>query len=180
MSATLSGSTISLLGLKDIPFLVTQATVVNTTTVTLNQAYVAPISRDVELVPMITAPATTYNAGWTMNITLNGENFSYLTHSGDTLDTVVNALYNQISLTGSSAGTGITLLPSLSGGILVSTGTSSTGATIGLPMIHLVSEVAGVGFTESFGVQDITAPILSSSHAQLPQRLRSGQTLTST
>lgn len=181
VTATLSGSnTLSLLGTLDIPFTITTANVTNSTTVTLNQAYVAPISRSVEIVPEVTAPATTLNSGWTMNVTFNGANFSYLTNSGDTLDTVVNALYAQIALTGSSAGTGITLLPSASGGVLVSTGISSTGSTIGLPMIAAVSEVPGVGFTESFSVVDITSPILSSSLVQTPQTLRSGQTLSIT
>lgn len=178
VTATLSGSnTVSLLGTLDIPFAVTTANVVNSTTVTLNQAYVAPVSRSVELVPTVAAPATTLNAGWTMSVAFNGANFSYLTNSGDTLDTVVNALYAQIALTGSSAGTGITLLPFASGGVLVSTGISNTGATIGFPMIAAVSEVPGIGFTESFSVMDITSPILSSSLIQTPQTLRSGQTL---
>lgn len=181
VTATLSGSsTLSLLGTLDIPFTITTANVVNSTTVTLNQAYVAPVSRSVEIVPMVTAPATTLNSGWTMSVNFNGANFAYLTNSGDTLDTVVNALYAQITLTGSSAGTGITLLPFASGGVLVSTGISSTGATVGLPMIAAVSEIPGIGFTESFSVVDITSPILSSSLVQTPQTLRSGQTLSIT
>ncbi len=93
---------------------------------------------------------------------------------------MVNALYNQISLTGSAAGTGVRLLPFASGGILVSTGVSSTGATIGLPALKAISQTPGLGFTETFSVQDITSPILSSSLAQTPQRLRSSQSLSIT
>ncbi len=47
-------------------------------------------------------------------------------------------------------------------------------------MLHAVSETPGLGFSETFGVNDITSPILSSSLAQTPQTLRSGQTLTTT
>ncbi len=158
---------------------VSVANVSNTTTVTLNQAFVPARSKSVEIVPTIPAPATTLNSGWTMGITFNGTNFNYLTASGDTLDTVVNALYARMALTGSLTASGL-LLPFASGGILVSTGISSTGSTIGLPMIAAISEVPGVGFNESFSVNDITAPILSSSHVQTPQTLRSSQTLTTT
>ena len=145
ITATLSGSNIlSLLGTLDIPFTITTANVTNSTTVTLNQAYVPAVSRSIEIVPTITAPATSLNSGWTMGVNFNGSNFTYLTNSGDTLNTVVNALYLQISLSGSSAGTGMTLLPFASGGVLISTGISNTGATIGLPMIAAVSEIPGI------------------------------------
>lgn len=82
VTATLSGaSTLSLLGTLDIPFTITTASVTNSTVVTLNQAYVAPVSRSVEIVPQVTAPATTLNAGWTMAVNFNGVNFAYLTNS---------------------------------------------------------------------------------------------------
>lgn len=180
VTATLSGSTVSLLGNLDVPFTITTANVVNSTAVTLNQAFVPAVSRSVELVPTITAPATTLNSGWTMSVTLNGANFAYLTQSGDTLNTAVDAIYAQMALTGSMTASGLLLLPAASGGVLVSTGISSTGATSGLPMISAISEIPGVGFTESFSIVDITNPILSSSHVQTPQTLRSGQSLSVT
>ena len=179
VTATLSGSTISLLGMLDTPFTVSFSSVVNSTTVTLNQAFVPAVSRSVEIVPTVTAPATSLNSGWTMSVAFNGTNFAYLTSSGDTVDTVVNALYAQMALTGSLTASGL-LLPFVSGGIFVSTGISNTGATIGLPMIAAISEIPGIGFTESFSVVDITAPILSSSLVQTPQILRSGQSLSVT
>lgn len=130
VTATLSGSsTLSLLGNLDIPFTITTADVINSTTVTLNQAFVPAVSRHVEIVPTISAPATSLNSGWTMSVNFNGANFAYLTQSGDTLDAVVNALYAQISLTGSLTASG-RLLSFASGGVLVSTGISSTGSTI--------------------------------------------------
>lgn len=179
VTATLSGSTVSILGNLDVSLTVSTANVVNSTAVTLNQAFVPAVARSVELIPTVTAPATTLNSGWTMSVTLNGANFAYLTQSGDTINTVVNALYNQMALTGSLTASGL-LLPAASGGILVSTGISSTGATIGLPMISAISEIPGVGFTESFSIVDITNPILSTSVAQAPQTLRSGQSLSVT
>lgn len=106
VTASLSGSTVSLLGNFDIPFTVTTAMVSNNTLVTLNQAFVPAVARHVELVPTITAPATGMNAGWTVSIDFNGANFSYLTASGDTIATVVDALYAQISLTGSLTASG--------------------------------------------------------------------------
>ena len=82
VTASLSGSsTLSLLGTLDIPFTITTADVVNSTSVTLNQAYVPAVSRDVEIVPTITAPATGLNSGWTMSVAFNGVNFTYLTNS---------------------------------------------------------------------------------------------------
>lgn len=114
VTASLSGSTISLLGNLDIPFTVTAATVSNNTLVTLNQAFVPAVARHVELVPTITAPATGMNSGWTVAVHFNGANFSYLTASGDTIATVVDALYAQISLTGSLTSSG-RLLPFASG-----------------------------------------------------------------
>lgn len=114
VTATPSGSTVSLLGNLDIPFTVSTANVVNSTVVTLHQAFVPAVARHVEMVPTVTAPATTLNSGWTMSVTLNGANFAYLTHSGDTLDTVVNAIYAQMALTGSLTASGL-LLPFASG-----------------------------------------------------------------
>lgn len=82
VTASLSGSsTLSLLGTLDIPFTITTANVVNSTSVTLNQAFVPAVSRDVEIVPTITAPATGLNSGWTMSVAFNGVNFTYLTNS---------------------------------------------------------------------------------------------------
>ena len=82
VTATLSGSsTLSLLGTLDIPFTITTANVVNSTSVTLNQAYVPAVSREVEIVPTVTGPATSLNSGWTMSVAFNGVNFTYLTNS---------------------------------------------------------------------------------------------------
>lgn|GEM_PF-1212608 len=131
------------------PFVLSNATITNTVIPVIIVVNVPAVAQVVDMTPE--GPII---AGLTYRATINGQDYDYLTSSGDTANTIIDSL----------AG-----LMTTNTGIIV-----STGATL-----NITSAVAGTAFAYASVVIDITPPI-ASAPVNVSQTLQSGNVSTST
>lgn len=132
------------------PFVLGSVSISNTASATVNVAYVPAVAQVAEF------DAADTQEGWTFTATLNGKDYSVLTGTGDTDESVESAIAAMIA--------------SDTGSVVVSTGSTS---------FTLTAAVAGTPFTFSASALDLTAPVVTTPTA-VPEILKSGDTSTST
>lgn len=131
------------------PFVLSNATITNTVVPVIIIANVSAVAQVVDM-----TPGGPIIAGLTYRATIDGQDYDYLTQSGDTADIIIDNL----------AG-----LMATNTGVIV-----STGATL-----QVTAAVAGTAFTYNSVVLDITPPV-PSTPINAPQTLQSGNVSTST
>lgn len=145
-------------GADDVPFTAASASVRSVTSPVSVQTYIAPLKRKMEILSN-TTDGTNVGEGWTLNLALNDQSFSYVTGSGETLTTARNALYNVLALSGTLTASGIVITTG-SGDILVTTGASVNPMTQDLPAIITEAMVAGIDYATTVSTVDAQAPVI--------------------
>ena len=133
VTASASGSTVTVTAaVAGIPVSLGNVSISNTASATVNVTYVPPVAQVVEF------DAGSVEEGWTFTATVNGKDYSMLSGSGDTDESVEANIASMIA--------------SDTGAVVVSTGATS---------FTLTASVPGTPFTFAASAADVTAPVVT-------------------
>lgn len=135
-----------------VPFTLSQVTIINTTPITEFIANITPVAQVVNMYPSLTLRE------WlTYRVTVNWQDYDYLTNSSDSVSNIINSLSTIIT------NTWVTV---------------SSWSDLQWEYLSLISSVAWIAFSYNSQVLDVTAPIITTP-INTPQILKIWDTSTS-